>query len=86
MEGNTPVRPQKIRTGCIFQQLVQPVFFLFFFSFSCLLFFALLPGVICVTYYDWSAAHSSTNCCNCLRKSCHLSSWLGVHGHREWTV
>ena len=41
------------------------------------------PSVVCVTFYDWSAAHSSTNRCNCLRKSCHLSlwAWMGV----EWT-
>ena len=32
-----------------------------------------------MTFYNWSAAHSVTNCCNCLRKRCHLSSqaWIG---------
>ena len=33
-----------------------------------------------MTFCDWSAAHSSTNHCNCFRKSCHLSSlaWMGL--------
>ena len=29
-----------------------------------------------MTFYDWSAAHSLTSCCNYLRKNCHLSLWL----------
>ena len=52
--------------GRILEQLVWS-FFLLFFS-------ELQPGVICVTFYDKSAAHSSTNHCNCLWKSHHLSS------------
>ena len=28
-----------------------------------------------MAFHDWSAAHSSTNGRNCLRKGCHLSSW-----------
>ena len=61
-----PVHLHKMRTGCIFRQLVL----LFFF------FWVLQPGVICVTFHDWSAARSSTNRCNCLRKSQHLSQCL----------
>ena len=47
-------------------------------------FFLLLvlsPGVICVTFYDWSAAHSFTNRCYCLRKKM-PSFILGLNGHR----
>ena len=46
----------------------------------------LQPGVICVTFYDWSAAHSLTNHCNCRRKNCCLLSraWKGVE-RTIWT-
>ena len=37
------------------------------------------PGMICMTFCDWPAAHRSTNHCNCLGKRCHLL-WL-----LEWT-
>ena len=66
-KASTPIRPQKMRVGGIFQQPVQP---LNFFLKS-----ALLPGVVCVTFYDWSAAYSSTSRCICLMKSRQLSSW-----------
>ena len=32
--------------------------------------------------HDWLAAHSLTNHCNCLRKSCHLSLWVWVSVER----
>ena len=51
--------------------------------YSPFLVWALWPNVVCVTFYDWSAANSSTYC-NCHRKNRHLSpwAWMGV----EWTL
>ena len=67
-KASVPIYPQKMRTGRIFST-TGAAFFFFFLS-------ALEPGVICATFHDWSVAHSSTNCCNCLRKGRHLSLWL----------
>ena len=58
-KASVPVRPQKMRMGRIFQQSMQTyVLFLL----------GLLPGINCLTFYDWSAAHSSTNHSNCFWK------------------
>ena len=64
-----PICPQKMRMACSFQQLVQPFCFVLFFVGN-------VTRHYLLTFYDWSAAHGLTNYCNCLRKSCHLSSWL----------
>ena len=50
---SVPIHLQKMRIAHIFQQLMQSLSFFFFFFF--------VAGIICVTFDDWSAAHSSTN-------------------------
>ena len=63
---SVPVCPQKMRMGHFF-------FFFFFFS-------VITRHYLCDFFYDWSAAHSSTKHCNCIRKGRHLSSlaWMGI--------
>ena len=69
--------------GCINGRLARPSVCrklqgLTFFSNRCSFFFVVSTNTrhyLCV-FFDWSAAHSLTNCCNCLGKSHHLSLWL----------
>ena len=60
---------KKMRTARFFSTTSAAISKDFFLS-------ALQPGIICVTFNDWSAAHSLTNRCNCLRKNGHLSLQL----------
>ena len=67
-KATVPVCPQKMRMGCIFQQLVH--FFIFYFC-------TLTRRYLCNFFRDELAARSLTSHWNCHRKSWHflLSAW-----------